>query len=162
MKILLGTGLLFLLLSCGPSPLAEEEAVFNADSLKSYAATVLGDSSGWIMLSQPGICWHCNGYYYYLGKEIHNRSDARLVLLTQKFRPAAKKEMYDGLGWNFSDRIRHQENADLYLGLKRHAGKRGWLIGYHSKEVTVYPIEDRDKMKEQWPEIKATIGKTER
>lgn len=148
--------LLMSILSCENKESATKPIV-NEDSLRVYAQTILNDSSGWIMMSQAGICWICNGYFYYLGRDIAKKTPMKLVLLTHKFRKAAKQEMYDGLGWKFDANIRHLEDSYLYKKLGEFSGGEGNLIHITPTSITSYPINDRDAMDEQWPEIEKII-----
>lgn len=138
----------------------EDEALVHpdhSDSLMALAKSHLQNKNGWIMISQPGICWRCSGYYHFLGKEIQQCGNTTLLLITYPMRKATKEEMYTGLTWKFGELIQHREDAQVYSAFKRYLPNKYQLIYYHNDSVEVYPIDDRDKMDETWPKIKAKI-----
>jgi len=157
MKKALALFCIALLLGACEQKKSEHQVLNSSDSLRKYSTEILGTNTGWIMMSRPGICWICNGYYYYLGKEIQKQSPTKLILLTHKFRKPAKEEMYDGLGWTFGENILHKEDPEAYKKLAEFAGGEGKLIHITSDSIYLYPIDDRDAMDTLWPEIKKII-----
>ncbi|MDX5431848.1 MAG: hypothetical protein LPK49_12485 [Bacteroidota bacterium] len=131
-----------------------------ADNLKQVAQVAsryLKAGEGWVMLSQPGICWKCSGYYYYLGKEIEKCDSTELLLITYRMRKATKEEMYDGLTWNFNEQIHHLENAEAFQELNGLLKPGYRLIHVSNGAAEIYPIDNRDSMNRIWPSLKAKI-----
>ncbi len=156
MRSFLLIGFVWLLCSC-QSGSGIKQVVYNEDSLRFFSQQLIGDKEGWIMMGQPGTCWHCNGYFYYLGKEIGKKAPLKLILLTTHFRKAAVREMKEGLGWDFSPYIVHLSDKEMYAKFLQHSGGQGKLIHLKDGQIEVYPIDDRDAMDEQWPEIEKII-----
>jgi len=156
MRLILIPSLLIFLFACSnPSP--EPLASFNQDSLVFYAKTQLKNENGWILLSEPGICWRCSGYYYFLGKEVKAQDSLELVLITHKMRKATREDMYDGINWDFSERIVHREDPEAFAALGRNGKSGNRLIHLYGDSVEVFPLDDRDAMDTLWPEIKKII-----
>ncbi len=155
-NVLLAILVLVAISSCqGPK---EEQPLLSSEAMQQRLDSLSEGKGTWILVATPGTCWNCTAYYYFLGRDVNKNPNAQLILLTNKIRKATAEDMYEGLNWKFSERIRHVKDPDLFQSLKTSRPEHESLVYYENGQYQSFPIDDRDAMDELWPEVAGMIA----